>query len=109
MKERPNIAVEEDTEEMKRCRSLNQSEIDLCWQSLAERNGRGSLGQVQRARTGPSKAEVTPWNGKECAETRNIKLESREKIAGRDLSPCLESTFCSVCKAGRRSWQKRWR
>ena len=30
MKERPNIAVEEDTEEMKRWRSPNQSEVDLC-------------------------------------------------------------------------------
>ena len=37
MKERPDIAVEEDTEEIKRWRSPNQSEMDLCWKSLAER------------------------------------------------------------------------
>ena len=37
MKERPNIAVEVDTEEMKRWRSLKQSEMDLCWKNLAER------------------------------------------------------------------------
>ena len=37
MKERPNIAVEEDTEEMKRRRSLNQCEMDPCWKNLAER------------------------------------------------------------------------
>ena len=37
MKERTNIAEEEDTEEMKRWRSLNQSEMDLCWKKLAER------------------------------------------------------------------------
>ena len=37
MKERPNIAVEEDTEEMKRWRSRNQSEMDLCWKKLAAR------------------------------------------------------------------------
>ena len=37
MKVRPNIAVEEDTEEMKRWRSLNQCEMDPCWKNLAER------------------------------------------------------------------------
>ena len=37
MKGRPNIAVVDDTEEMKRLRSLNQSEMDLCWKNLAER------------------------------------------------------------------------
>ena len=37
MKERPNIAVEEDTEEMKIWRSLNQSEMDLCWKNLVEK------------------------------------------------------------------------
>ena len=30
--------------------------------------------------------EVTPWNGEEYAETREIKLESGEKIAGREFS-----------------------
>ena len=37
MKERPNIVVEEDTEEMKRWRRLHQSEMDPCWKILAER------------------------------------------------------------------------
>ena len=37
MKGRADIAVKEDTEEMERWRSLNQSEMDLCWKSLAER------------------------------------------------------------------------
>ena len=37
MKERQDLTVEEDTEEMKRWRSLNQIEIDLCWKSLAGR------------------------------------------------------------------------
>ena len=37
MKERPNVAVEEDTEEMKRWKSLNQSGMDLCWKKLAAR------------------------------------------------------------------------
>ena len=29
MKERPNMAVEEDAEKMKKCRDLSQSEMDL--------------------------------------------------------------------------------
>ena len=37
MKERPSIAVEEDTEEVKKWRSLSQSEMDLCWKKLAEK------------------------------------------------------------------------
>ena len=44
----------------------------------------------KRARKEPSKAEVNPWNGKECAEARNTKLASGEKIAGREFSLCLE-------------------
>ena len=36
-KERTNIAEEEDTEEMKRWRSLNQIEVGVCWKKLAER------------------------------------------------------------------------
>ena len=35
MKERPNVVVEEDTEEMNRWRSLNQSEMDQSWKKLA--------------------------------------------------------------------------
>ena len=50
MKERPNIAVEEDTEEMKRWRSLSQSDMDQCWKNLAQRMERGSLGQVHSRR-----------------------------------------------------------
>ena len=37
MMERPSVAVEEDTEEMKRWRCLNQCDMDLCWKKLAER------------------------------------------------------------------------
>ena len=37
MNEKPNDAVEEDTEEMKRWRSLSQSEMDQCWKMLTER------------------------------------------------------------------------
>ena len=83
MNERPNIAVEEDTEEMKRSSTLNQSEMDLCWKlkgwkrkSWTRTKSKRASTESKRAREGPSKAEETPWNGKEFAETRDIKLES---------------------------------
>ena len=60
MKERPNIAVEEDTEEMKRWRSLNQSEMDLCWNDLAERMEEEVLNKYKvEKREVPSKVEET--------------------------------------------------
>ena len=37
MKEKPNVAVEEYTEEMRKWRSLSQSEMDQCWKKLSER------------------------------------------------------------------------
>ena len=57
MKERPNIAVEEDTEEMKRWRSLNQSEMDLRWKNLAERMEEAVLDKykVQESKRGALK------------------------------------------------------
>ena len=58
MKERPNIAVEEGTEEMKRWRNLNQSEMDLFWKKLAERIWEEVLDKY-RAREEHLKAEVT--------------------------------------------------
>ena len=57
--------MEEDTKEMKRWRSLNQSEMDLRWKSLAEKISEEVLDK--------HKVEAT---------TRDIKSESGEKIAG---------------------------
>ena len=37
VKEKPNIAVEVDTEEMRKWRCLSQSEVDSCWKNLAEK------------------------------------------------------------------------
>ena len=36
MKKKPNLLVEEDTEEMRKWRRLSQSEMDQCWRNLAE-------------------------------------------------------------------------
>ena len=41
--------------------------------------------KLKRAREEPLKAEVTPWNGEEYAKARDMKLESGEKIAGREI------------------------
>ena len=49
-KERTNIAEEEDTEEMKRWRSLNEIEMGVCWKKLAERMEEEVLDQVQSRR-----------------------------------------------------------
>ena len=37
VKEKQNIAVEVDTEEMRKWRCLSQSEVDSCWKNLAEK------------------------------------------------------------------------
>ena len=76
MKERPGIAVKEDTEEMKRWSSLNQSEMDPCWKSLAERMEEEVLDKckVEESNKGAFKGRGIPWNGEEHAETRDIKF-----------------------------------
>ena len=62
MKERPNIAVEEDTVEMKRWRSLNQSEMDLCWKKFAERMEEEVLDKykVEESKRGAFKGRSDP-------------------------------------------------
>ena len=62
MKERPDTAVEEDTEEMKRWRSLNQSEMDLCWKNLAERMAEEVLDKykVEKSKKGAFKGRCKP-------------------------------------------------
>ena len=37
MREKPNVALEEDSEEMRKWRGLSQSEMDQCWKNLVER------------------------------------------------------------------------
>ena len=51
-----------DTEEMKRRRSLNQSQMDLCWKKLVEIMEGEVLDKykVQESKRGLLKAEVTP-------------------------------------------------
>ena len=62
MKERPDIAVEENTDEMKRWRSLNQCEMDLCCKNLAEGWKRRSWTNTKskKARKGVFKGRGNP-------------------------------------------------
>ena len=108
MKEKPNIVVEIDTAEMRKWRSLSQSELDLCWGKLAERMKEEVLNkyEVEEAKKRLSEVEVLLWSGEGCAKARNTEQESGEKIAGKEFSLCLENTTCSVHKASRRSQRK---
>ena len=101
MKERPIFAVEEDTEEIKRWRSLNQIEIDVCWKNLAERMEEKF--QVEESKRGAFKGRGDPLDRRIMRKNKRYQLENGEKTAGRNISLCLESTTCSVCKVSRRS------
>ena len=105
MKVKPNIAVEEDTEEIRKWRGRSQSEMDQCWKNLPERMEEEVLKTSTRSKKAkkerPLVIEVTPWNGGE--------QETGEKTAGQEFSLCSQNTTCSACKASRMSQQKRRR
>ena len=77
MKEKPNITVEEDTEEMRKWRGLSQSEMDQCWWHSADRMEEEVL---DKYKVEECKREAFGgrgdnfWKGGECAKTRNYKL-----------------------------------
>ena len=75
MKEKPNIAVVEDTAEMRKWNCLSQSEMDRCWKNLAGRMEDEVLKntRLKKAKERLSEAEVPLWNGGGCAKTRNTK------------------------------------
>ena len=87
MKERPNIAAEEDTEEMNKWRSLSQRKS---WTST----------KSKRAREEHLKAEVTLFYGEKYARTRNTELESGEKIVGQELSLFITQLAAFAKQAG---------
>ena len=102
LKERPDISVEEDTEEVKRWRSLNQNETGLCWKNLAERMEEEVLDKYKGKGAFKGRGDPLEWR-RVCRNKRKIKLESGGKLAGKELSLCLENTICSVCYASMRS------
>ena len=75
MKERPNIVVEEDTEEMKKMENLNQSEMDQCCKKLAETMEEEVLDKygVEESKKGAFKGGGDSlWNGEEYAKKQEI-------------------------------------
>ena len=70
MKEKPNIAVVEDTEEMREWRGSSQSEMGLRWKKLAAR-----MEDEVLENTGSKKAKERPSEveGGGRAETRNTE------------------------------------
>ena len=79
------MAVEEDTDEMKRWRSLNHSEMDLCWKNLAERVGEEVLDKytVEECKKGAFKGRGNPLEWK---RGRSEKYNIRRW--GEELSHC---------------------
>ena len=76
MKEKPNIAVEEDAEEMKKWRGLSQSEMDQSWKNLAEKMEEEVLDKYkveESKKEGFSEVEVLLWNGEGSAKARNTE------------------------------------
>ena len=75
--EKPNADVVEDTEEMRKWRSLSQSEMDLCWKNLAKKMEEEVMDkymvELKMAKGRLLEAKVTRWKGGECAKTRNTK------------------------------------
>ena len=76
MKERTNIAVEEDTEEMKRWRDLSQSEMDLCWKNLAERMEEEVLDKykVEESKRGEFKGRGNPLEWKRVRRSKKYRI-----------------------------------
>ena len=75
VREKPNTAVDVDTEEMRKWRGLSQSEMDLCWKNLVERMEEEVLNkyEVEESKKMLSEVEVLLWNGEGSAKARNTE------------------------------------
>ena len=93
MKERPNIAVKEDTEEMKRWRSLNQSETNLFWKNLAERMEEEVLDKykVEESKKGTFKGRGNPleWRRVRRSEKYRNAAEITTELIDFQLLPTV--------------------
>ena len=60
--------------------------------------------EVEESKRGTfkGKGDLLEWRRVRKNKIFKIRIESEEKIAGREFSPCSENTTCSVCKASRR-------
>ena len=111
MKEKTNIAVVEDSEEMRKWRGFSQSEMGPMLEEFAWKNGRRSPGKYK---VEESKRRLQRWRCPPGMEegTRKQEIQNKEvgeKVAGREFSLCSENTTCSVCNLSRRSQRKKKR
>ena len=109
MKEKPNIAVVDDTEEMGKWRGSSQSEMDLSSKNLA---GRMEEEVLEKKKFEESKREAFRGRGASL-EWRRVRKSKKYRIRNwredcwARIFPCLENTSCSVCKKNRRSQRKK--
>ena len=91
MKEKPNFAVEDDTEEMKKWRELNQIEIDICWKKLAERMEEEVLDKVGESRRGAFEGRGDPLFWRKVRKNKRCKKRKwREECWARIFSLLTE-------------------
>ena len=76
MKEKLSIAVEEDTEEVKKWRGLSQSEIDQSWKNLAERMEEEVLDKykVEESNKEAFGGKVLPWNWRRVRKNKRYRV-----------------------------------
>ena len=103
MKEKTNIAVVEDAEEMRKWKGLSHSEMDLCWKNLA---GRMEEKVLEKYKVEESKREAFRGGGAPL-EWRRVRKNKRyrekeleRRLLGENFS--LFREFSSVCNVSQR-------
>ena len=85
--------MEEDTEEMKEWRELNQSEIDICWKKLAERMEEDVLDKckVEESKRGAFTGRSDPLIWRKVRKNKRYKIRKWvEDCWARVFSWCRE-------------------
>ena len=87
MKDEANSLLEEETEEVRTWRGLNQEEMDQCWKSLAERMVM-KFWTSTRSRTAKERlteAGAPRWNGGVYEEAKNLDKKVERILLGNNL------------------------
>ena len=82
MKEKPLIAVEEDTDEVRKWRGLSQGEMDMCWKKLAERMEEEVLDKykVEKSKRGAFKGRGAPLEWRRVRKNKRYKNKKVVRI-----------------------------
>ena len=78
---KPNSLLEDDTEEMRKWRGLNQDEMDQCWKKLAERVEEEVL---DKYKVEDSKREAYRGRGSTLKRRRVRRTRKHKKRKGRE-------------------------